>query len=334
MPYLSSGLVQGFPPPKNFIPGLEAAGLDVDFVNLYEVAQKYKGNEIRKGLELARSDKIILSYWDYIYHRDLDAIFSDKKKKIIFQVNWNEEPKTIDQKIQILRNSKYVTLSQDYFRNQWIQELGQGGKKYHDKMKVWRFPCTRGAILNKEACRERIGQSSRFSVIVWGYYGSGKGHVKLLNWILPLSGTSLLFCGTPASPEAGEELRMKAFRMGIDSRVFFSKPLISDTEADIWFSAADIGVVTYFKKIGESSLAYMIGHEKCVITSNIKCFPEYKNKFNAVVNSSEEKFPETIVQYVVNAEKRKKQEEYARAYARKFNWMTSGLQFREMVESI
>lgn len=334
IPYLSAGIVQGFPPPQNLIPGLEAAGLDVDFINLYEVAEKYKGNEIKKGLELARSNKIILSYWDYIYKRDLDSIFSDKKKKIIFQINWNEEPKTLANKLKILKNSSYVTLSQEYFRNQWITELGNAGKQYHNKMKIWRFPCTKGAILNKQACRKRIGQDTRFSVIVWGYYGSGKGHAKLLDWVLPLSGTSLLFCGTPASPEAGEELRIKAFQMGIDSRVFFSKPLISDKEADVWLSAADIGVVTYFRKIGESSLAYLLGHEKCVITSDIICFPEYRDKFNAVVTSNEKEFTNNIVQYVVNPIKRKRQEEYARAYANKFNWLTTGLQFRELMESI
>lgn len=333
IPYLSTGLVQGFPPPRNFIPGLEAAGLDIDLINLHDIAQTQKGNEIKKGLELARSNKIILSYWDYIYHRDLKSIFSDDKKKIIFQINWNEEPKTSEDKTMILRKSKYVTFSQEYFRNQWLNELGDVGKRYSDKMQIWRFPCTRGAILDKKACRERIGQETDYSTIVWGYYGAGKGHDKLLEWILPLSGTTLLFCGTPASPEAGEYLRMKAFQMGIDSRVLFSKPLISDTEADVWFSAADIGVVTYFTKIGESSLAYQLGHNKCVITSDLKCFPEYEQKFNAIITSNED-FPRKMTFYLTHPFERQAQEDKAKAYANKFNWMSTGLQFREMIEGM
>jgi hypothetical protein len=334
IPYLSSTLVQGFPPPKNFIPGLQAAGLNVDFVNLYDVKQKYGGNEIKRGLAMAQSDKIILSYWDYIYNRDLDSIFSDPKKKFIFCINWNEEPRTFDQKMKILKNSNYVTLSQQYFRHQWIDELGEAGKPYHDRMVVWRFPCTTSnAQLDKKKCRELIGQKTDYSAMVWGYYGSGKGHLELLQWAIPLTGTTILFCGTPASPEAGQELRSYAFRTGIESRVLFSKPLITDEEADIWFSAADINVITYWKKIGESSLAFCLGHKKAVITSDLRCFPEYQ-KLGAIVMSDHDHFPETMVKYLIQPGERALQEQRATAYANQYNWLTTGLLFKKLVESM
>lgn len=334
IPYLSSTLVQGFPPPKNFIPGLQAAGLNVDFVNLYDIKQKYGGNEIKRGLAMAQSDKIILSYWDYIYNRDLNSIFSNPKKKFIFMINWNEEPKTFDQKMQILQNSKYVTLSQDHFRQQWIDELGDAGKSFHDNMIVWRFPCSiANPNLDKKKCREIIGQETDYSIIVWGYYGSGKGHLELLEWAIPLTGTTILFCGTPASPEAGEELRNFAFRTGIQSRVLFSKPLITDEESDVWFCAADIGVVTYWNKIGESSLAVQIGHKKAIVTSDLHCFPEYE-KLGAVVMADHDHFKEKMVNLLIQPGERALQEAKATAYANQFNWMSTGLYFKKLVQSM
>ena len=334
IPYLSSTLVQGFPPPKNFIPGLQAAGLNVDFVNLYDIKQKYGGNEIKRGLVIAQSDKIILSYWDYIYNRDLDTIFSDPKKKIIFMINWNEEPRTFDQKMQILKNSKYVTLSQDHFRQTWLDELKEAADPYKDRMVVWRFPCsTANTQLDKKKCREIIGQKTDYSAMVWGYYGSGKGHLELLEWAIPLTGTTILFCGTPASPEAGEELRNFAFKTGIQSRVLFSKPLITDEESDVWFSAADVNVVTYWNKIGESSLAVCLGHKKAVVTSNLHCFPEYE-KLGAVVMSDRDHFKEKMVNLLINPGERALQEAKATAYANQFNWMSTGLQFKKLVESM
>jgi len=334
IPHLSGSLLQGYPPPKNFIQGLEAVGLDVDFVNLYDLKEKYGEGEIRLGLKMARSNKIILSYWDYIYHRDLNSVFSDKSKKFIFCINWNEEPRTEEQKHTILKNSEFVTLSQDYYRNQWIKELGKGGKKYHDKMVIWRFPCTIGTELNKQKCREKIGQMLPNSVIAWGYYGQGKGHGDLLNWISTMFGTEVLFCGTPYSIETQRYLREHAMNLGMSTRVHFSKPLVSDEEADVYFSAADIGVVTYWNKIGESSLAFMLGHGKAIITSDLVCFPEYAEKFNAVVISDKENFKKTITEYLVNSKLRKEQEENTKAYAQKFNWVTSGLQFKELLEQI
>ena len=77
IPYHTSSLLQGYPPPKYFIRGLEAVGLDVDLINLYDIKKEYGENEIRIGLEKTRSDKIILSYWDYIFQRDLNSVFSD-----------------------------------------------------------------------------------------------------------------------------------------------------------------------------------------------------------------------------------------------------------------
>ena len=177
MPYHSATVVQGYPPPKYFIPALETQGYDVDFVNLNDL--KKEGNEIKRGIQLAKSDNIILSYWDYIYERDLDSIFADKSKKIIFQKNWNEESTTLVEKKQIINNSAYVTLSQDRFREEWLNELGEFGEKNKDKLKVWRFPCTTGAILDKQACRERIGITTDYTIIVWGYYHQGnkkRGH--------------------------------------------------------------------------------------------------------------------------------------------------------------
>lgn len=334
IPHLSGALLQGYPPPKNFIQGLEAVGLDVDFINLYEVRKKYGEGEIRLGLKMARSNKIILSYWDYIFHRDLESVFSDKTKKFIFCVNWNEEPRTEEQKHTILKNSEFVTLSQDYYRNKWIEELGKGGEKYHDKMVVWRFPCTIGTELDKQECRKAVGQMLPNSVIAWGYYGRGKGHDDLLEWISTMYGTEVLFCGTPYSIEAQKYLREYAANSGMDARVHFSKPLISDEEADIWFSAADVGVVTYWNKIGESALAYMLGHGKAVITSNLACFPEYAEKFNAVVISDKSNFKETITKYLIDPNLRKTQEKNAKVYAQKFNWVTSGLFFKKLVEEI
>jgi hypothetical protein len=334
IPYLSTTLVQGYPPPKNFLPGLQAAGLNVDFVNLYDIKQKYGGNEIKRGLAMAQSDKIILSYWDYIYNRDLDSIFSDPKKKFIFCINWNEEPRSFDQKMQILQTSKYVTLSQNHFRDQWITELGDAGKPYHDKMKIWRFPCSANNIqLDKNKCREIINQKTDYSAIVWGYYGSGKGHLELLEWAVPLTGTTIIFCGTPASPEAGEELRNFAFKSGIESRVLFSRPLITDEEADLYFSAADLGVITYWNKIGESSLAVQLGHRKTVITSDLHCFPEYE-KLGATVMANHDTFKKTMVEYLIQPGLRAEQEAKVSAYVSKYNWMTTGLQFKELVESM
>lgn len=333
IPYLSSSLLQGYPPPKNFVQGLEASGLDVDLVNLYDIKQKYGRDEIRIGLKRARGDKIILSYWDYIYQRDLNSIFSDKNKKIIFCINWNEEPKTNIHKQIILENSAYVTFSQEYWMNKWLKELGNGAEKYRSKMQIWRFPCTIGAELDKEACRKRIGQTLPNSIIVWGYYGRAKGHEELLRWASTMFGTSVLFCGTPYAPEAQKYLREVAINLGMGSRVHFSRPLISDEEVDVWFSAADVGVITYWQKIGESSLAFMLGHGKAVITSNLECFPEYA-KFNAVVMASKSEFKDKMINYLISPNLRKKQEEYAKAYAERFNWVTSGLQFKELVESI
>jgi hypothetical protein len=333
IPHENGCLLQGYPPPKNFIQGLEAVGLDVDFVNLYDIRQKYNENEIRLGLEMARSNKIILSYWDYIFHRDLESVFSDPTKKIIFCVNWNEEPRTEEQKHTILKNSEFVTLSQDFYRQKWINALGKSGKKYHDKMTVWRFPCTQGVELNKAECRKTVGQRLPNSVIAWGYYGKSKGHDDLLKWISGMYGTEALFCGTPCSHESQQYLLDYASTFGMSSRVHFSRPLISDEETDVWMSAADLGVVTYWHKIGESSLAYMLGHGKTVITSNLECFPEYA-KHKAIVMTNRKEFKKTLCKYINDEKLRKEQENNARAYADKFNWITSGLQFKEMVESI
>lgn len=334
IPYLSSSLLQGYPPPRHFIQGLESVGLDVDFVNLYSIKKKYGKNEIKIGLEQARSNKIILSYWDYIYNRDLKSVFSDKNKKIIFCVNWNEEPKTNSDKLTILENSAYVTFSQEYYRNKWINELANSGKKYYDKMAIWRFPCTLGTELDKTSCRERIGQLYPNSIIVWGYYGKAKGHDDLLRWVSKMYETSILFCGTPYAPEAQSYLRELSVILGMESRVSFSQPLISEEEANVWFSAADVGVITYWNKIGESSLAFMLGHGKTVITSKLECFPEYANIFDVIVLSDKSEFKDTISRYLTNPNLRKKQEEKAKEYAEKNNWVTSGLLFKNLVESI
>ena len=330
IPYPNSTLLQGFPNPHYFIPALQSAGVKIDFVNLYDIKQKYGANEITKGLDRCRSNNVILSYWDYIYNRDLNSIFSDPKKNIIFQVNWNEEPRTFLQKKYILERSIKVTLSQDYFKQDWLQEMKDIDPKLLEKIVIWRFPCTRGITYNKNKCREQLGIITPYSIIIWGYYGPGKGSEDILSWVQSMTDTTVLFCGTPvAMPESINYLQSKARDLGMEDRVRFSKPFISDKEADVWMSAADIGVIPYWYKIGESSLSYLIGHNKCVITSNIKCFPEYE-KQGTVIMTSKEKFKDKMIEVLHNPQMRIEQEVRARDYADKYNWTQTGIQFRDM----
>jgi glycosyltransferase involved in cell wall biosynthesis len=344
IPYLSANQLQGFPPPRFFLPALEAVGYDVDFVNIYETSgmkvnplqrtHEQTHDDILGAIKACRGQKIILSYWDYIYNRDLEAIFSDPSKKILFNVNWNEEPKTVEQKIAILQNSSYVTVSQDHFRDQWWQDLGpKNAKIFEDKLKIWRFPCTIGASLNKEAAKKRLGISTTKSILMWGYYGSGKGADDILQWCSTMFETSVLFCGTPAAETAGEYLLAKSMELNMKDRVCFSKSLISDEEADLWFSAADIVVVPYWHKIGESALAYALGHNKVCITSDLYCFKEYADQ-GACISTTKEAFKDTLEKYLNDVNLAKIQEQKARDYAQKYNWQSTAIQFKELLDAM
>ena len=345
IPYLSAYQLQGYPPPKYALPALEALGYQVDFVNVYEIAklnvpplerkEEETANDIKTGLMACRSNKLIVSYWDYIYKRDLRSLFSDPSKKIIFCCNWHEEKKPYRHKLAILKNAKFTTVSLDLYKEQWLKEIGpKNAEKFESRLKVLRFPCTMGAQLSREECRKKIGITTNKSVLIWGYYGAGKGAEDVLNWVSTMFETSVLFCGTPASESAGEYLLAKAVQLNMKDRVFFSKPLISDEETDVWFSAADLVLIPYFNKVGESSLAYALGHGKACITSKLECFPEYEEKFGAIVTAEKKDFKQTFEYYLNHDREREKLEERATAYAKKFNWTTWALDLKKMLEEM
>lgn len=345
IPYLSAYALQGYPPPRYIIPALEAIGYKVDFININDLrksnvsplslTQKETSSDLRMGLKACNSNKLIVSYWDYIFKRDLKTLFSDPSKKMIFCINWQEEPKTIDEKIAIMSKSSYVTCSLEHYRNQWFKDVpSEITQKYQDQMKVTRFPCTLGATLDKELCRKQLGITTSKSVLLWGYYGAGKGANDVLEWCQSMFETSVLFAGTPASPSAGDYLLAKAVELNMKERVFFSRPLISDSEADLWFSAADVVLVPYWYKIGESSLSYALGHGKACITSDLYCFEEYEKKYNAIITSPREKFKETFERYLNDVNAAHELEERARQYAQKFNWITLSLEYKKMLDTM
>lgn len=345
IPYLSAYQLQGYPPPKLILPALEAVGYNVDFVNVYDIAQlkvsplergeAETADDLRRALASCRSNKLIVSYWDYIYKRDIHSLFSDPSKKIIFSCNWHEEKKPYAHKLAILRNASFTTVSLDSYRDQWIKEIGpEAAAKYGHKLKVLRFPCTLGAPLDREACRKQIGITTNKSILLWGYYGAGKGHEDIIKWASTMFETSVLFAGTPASSSAGEYLLAKAIELNMKDRVFFSRPLISDEEADLWFGAADLVLIPYWHKVGESALSYALGHGKACITSKLECFPEYEDKFGAIVTSDKIDFKETIEHYLNYDGHRKELEVRAKAYAQKFNWTTAAIEYKKLLNQM
>jgi glycosyltransferase involved in cell wall biosynthesis len=220
-----------------------------------------------------RSDHVLLEWDGITAKRDYQSIFDWNKKLYIIPhhegrvAGYYATPE--DERIIRAKITKYST--KVIFELQTLRNLW---KEFECDKFVLIYPPTRTGIkTKKEKARKILGIKTKYVIIAWGEYTSGKHYGDILLWIKEWGDTSLLFCGSGEHIEK-KSLQDKVIELGLQDRVFFSEHGISDEDADLWFSASDLCSCprTYF---GTATPIYVIGQGKVIVLPKNTTWFEY-----------------------------------------------------------
>lgn len=263
-----------------------------------------------------RSDHVLLEWDGITAKRDYQSIFDWNKKLYIIPhhegrvAGYYATPE--DERIMRAKITKYST--KVIFELQTLRDLW---KEFEcDKFVLLYPPVRTGIKIDKDKARKILGIKTKYVLIAWGEYTSGKHYGDILSWIKEWGDTSLLFCGSGEHTEK-KALQDKVIELGLQDKVLFSEHGISDEDADVWFSASDLCSCprTYF---GTATPIYVIGQGKVIVLpKNTSWFEsgsyEELEKISGVVVSENVKRTTRIL--LIDERKRKDLEKKSIKYA-------------------
>ena len=267
---------------------------------------------------LIENDKVLIQWDGITTKRDYHNIFNWNKDLYIIPhhegnlygaSNKNEQLEN-ELRQELTDNSKGIIFQLNTLRKLW----GKQKKKYH----LLYSPVRTAIEYDKDFSKKILGINTPLTIMCWGFYTTDQNK-KIMQWITNWKDTTLLFCGSGYRDQI-INLEKKSKELGIEERVKFSKPRITDEEADLWFSATDL-CVSARKTFGTSTTIYITGQGKTCITGSFdKELDSYYRegyqeleKITGTVYTN--KLKETTRQYLDEPELREKKENQAKRYS-------------------
>jgi len=263
---------RGYPSADKLVPALKKLGANFQLIEFCDyanvnVAQELDKKDIFKNLgPIIQSDKVLIEWDGITTKRDYQNIFNWNKKIFIIphhegRISGFRSSKETEREFRkfLTEKSTKIIFELQTLRNLWAEFEC-------DKFELFYPPTRFGRRYKKKKARKILGIKTPYVIMAWGQY-TGKRYEEILNWIADWQDTSLLFCGS--GDIVGKKRMVKiAEELEVSNKVFFSEHGISDSDADLWFSASDLCTCprAYF---GTATSIYVIGQGKvCIVPAS------------------------------------------------------------------
>ena len=302
-------LYWGYPNRHKIVPLFQAFDLKVQVLITSEFSRTNFWEEIAKEV---KANKILLALTiRELKEKGFENFLKKMETKELFLIPHDEEENDWYSLEGILgKNIKKILVTRETIKNRFLES----GMK-QEQIIVLPFLIENGKIFDKNESKKMLGIKTKYVLICWGYRRKVKGYQLPLEWIKDWKDTSLLYCGsvemTPGHLSFDSKLRELVKKNGLSERVFFSEQNITDEDADVWFSAADLKIYPH-QTFAASSISYAIGHGKCVITPMHAGFGEIVNGAGIVQTQG---MKETVRNLLENPLEREGHELKSRKYA-------------------
>ena len=308
----------GYPQADGLVPAFQKVGARIqtlefcDYATLGLTKEQDKKEPFRKlGMDI--ESKNVLIEWDGITsHRDFGNIWKWGKKVYTIPHNGSNVSGNLNDPVEEKRLRKEITEQSHKVIFAFDMERAFWKEFECNKYLVMNPPTRMGKVTDKQEARRILGIDTKYALIAWGNY-EGKDNQNILPWLDEWRDTALLFVGS-GCPEG---MKDRAVVFGDSSKyLYFTKPGISDLDADIWFSASDL--CSYLRSVGGSSTpTYILGQGKGIVAKNLPLYQEYERLGGVITGETDLDVKRITRELLLDEEKRKILEQKSYEYAKK-----------------
>jgi len=236
-------------------------------------------------------------------------IISPYKKFLISNVVRNSDA--------IIAHNKYVQKTVECLTNKKVNHIP--------------FPLEIAEIqkcISLEKVKQKLGIKQKNVLLTFGFVVPNKGFERVIKALKYIPDTFLLIAGEERNAKYSEKLKKLAIMHNVQDRVKFIG-FVKKEELPLIFGLATLVIFPYLYSETSAAIIQALGFEKCIISSDIQTFDEFKciEKFK-----NESNLISMINYYIKHPEKIKEQEEKQQKFAIQIKWPIVAKKIKEIYE--